>query len=118
MSVPCRFLASRLVPTHGRERHEQPATVLPLIYILNNSPNVVKKKDRESNVVKFYQYFPLQRLHKKPPGMATDGNGVRPRHRTKGRDLVQFYHYSGGGTKTTFGFIERGYIKQSIIKRT
>ena len=41
-SAPCRLLASRLVPTHGREHPEQPATVLPLILKLSAIDENVK----------------------------------------------------------------------------
>jgi len=43
MSVPCRLLASRLMPAQGREHPEQPATVLSLVIILINPPAVVKR---------------------------------------------------------------------------
>lgn len=42
LSVPHRLLASRLMPTYGREHPEQPATVLPLIFRLSITDKNVK----------------------------------------------------------------------------
>lgn len=47
LSAPCRLLVSRLMPTYRREHPEQPATVLPLICIINALwPNVKYHKKR------------------------------------------------------------------------
>lgn len=40
--MPYKLLASRLVPTYGREHPEQPATVLPLIFRLSTTDKNVK----------------------------------------------------------------------------
>ena len=53
--MPYRLLASRLMPTYGREHPEQPATVLPLTFIIdaltaNVNTSRVVNPDKQSKV--------------------------------------------------------------------
>jgi len=52
LSVPYRLLASRLVPTYGREHPEQPETVLPLIFRLSTTDKNVKRIWEMKNIIR------------------------------------------------------------------